>query len=47
MGPLPDFGGALAALVVFAVCGMLALVCGAGAGLLVWWLLTHVTVVVA
>ena len=45
MGPLPDFGGALAALVVFAVCGMLALVCGAG--WLVWWLLTHVTVVVA
>jgi len=45
MGPLPDMGGAFAALFVLATCGVLALI--GGAAWLVWWLLTHVTVVVA
>ena len=45
MGPLPDIGGAIAALLVLAIVGVLALI--GSFGWIVWWLLTHVTIGVA
>jgi len=45
MGPLPDFGGALLLLVVFAGVGLAAMF--GGLVWLIWWLVSNVTVVIA
>ena len=39
MGPLPDLGPAITIMVVLSVVGLLALL--AGAGWMIWYLVTH------